>query len=227
MKSTMNSKSLRIIGKPRLVPTPSNKTGPPLGATGSETDLTSPEELIRMKALSAQLITLKALSSKDGNRLNSILTQVMTPATLIWTKERVATLLSHYYVNGPEKLQEAVLSDWLAVLLKTPAPPAWALQEACLAWLQRNDNRKPSPGQIRALTNEALYWTYGIRARLTQKEPDRDPENCVPKERLAELSDRLRIGLGKKQNRTVFKTPQNRDNDRDPQCDRAGRHNYL
>ncbi len=78
----------------------------------------------------------------------------LAPADRAQVSARIATLLAHYYVpDMPASLQTAVMSDWLDELAEFPA---WAIQQACRAWLRR-EKRKPSLADIISLCNDAMH----------------------------------------------------------------------
>lgn len=80
----------------------------------------------------------------------------LRPAEPAWIVKRAAVLLAHYFVpNMPADLQTAVAMDWADDLGDLPE---FAIMEACRTWRQRDDAKRPTPGQIRALAWDEIRW---------------------------------------------------------------------
>lgn len=78
----------------------------------------------------------------------------LSPANREWIAARIMTLLSHYYApEMPETLQRAVAQDWVHLLA---GYPRWAIERACMDYLARDTNKRPSPGQIAGLAELAI-----------------------------------------------------------------------
>lgn len=90
------------------------------------------------------------------------------PPSTEWLRGRIVSLLAHYFVaDGDERIMGAVADDWVAAMLVDPAPPQWAVQQACVAYLAGSDaRRRPVPAQIRDLAITAAGWIYKVRSRL-------------------------------------------------------------
>lgn len=135
------------------------------------------------------LVYAPALSTEQVDKLRVTVERVARPAGEEWTRGRLATLLSHYWIDkGPDELKEAVANDWVAIVMGEPCPPDWAINKACLAWLGGKDARKkPLPGEIRAMAIEQMSWVYLIQSRLyLEDHPEAAPWHPMQKYRAIE-----------------------------------------
>lgn len=80
----------------------------------------------------------------------------------------VSRLLGHYWTaDDPPQARQAQIEDWLEDLREFgPAIVA----DACREWRRRDDNRRPTPGQIRAMCNE-VRAAAETRQRLASSKP--------------------------------------------------------
>lgn len=64
----------------------------------------------------------------------------LQPADQLWIARRVGSMLQHFYVAAEVNatLAEDVATDWIVSLRQYPA---WAIQEAVLAWLSENRDK--------------------------------------------------------------------------------------
>lgn len=75
------------------------------------------------------------------------------PCDLQWFKGAIYTLLQHFYTKDlPENVQTAIAQDWMMVLSDMPQ---WAIEKARIDFL-KNNNRRPSPNEIRDLCVKAM-----------------------------------------------------------------------
>ncbi len=110
----------------------------------------------------------------------------LTPASRAYIGQKVATLLSHYFVaDAGVDHQAAIGSDWIEDLEDFPE---WAIDEACLTW-RRGDRRKPTPGDIRTLARQAVepqqmqfnILSHALYPPLSQRGGDWQQLNTLPK----------------------------------------------
>lgn len=88
----------------------------------------------------------------------------LEPASREDVLKQVMVLLAHYFVPGMSvELQSAVAADWAEDIGDFPA---WAITVACRDWRWKDENRKPTPGQIRALCWEQVRGPRKVMERL-------------------------------------------------------------
>lgn len=131
--------------------------------------------LAEAKALCERSISSPKLTSKEADRLRTAITRLTVPVDENWLRGRIATLLSHYFIEDrSDMMNRAVADDWIAAVMIDPCPPAWAINAACVAYLGgSNARRRPMPGDIRDLAFAQMPWL--IKAQFRLKIHD-DPE---------------------------------------------------
>jgi hypothetical protein len=131
--------------------------------------------LAEAKALCERLVSTPKLTAKDAERLRTAVARLTVPVDEEWLAGRIATLLSHYFIEDrSEGLARAVADDWIAAVMGDPCPPAWAINAGCIAYIGGpNARRRPMPGEIRDLAFGQMPWL--IKAQFRLKIHD-DPE---------------------------------------------------
>lgn len=100
---------------------------------------------------------------------------VLMPATSDWITARVVALRSHYYLpDMPKAVHKAMLADWIKALA---AFPKWAIEEACQAWINEQEDKKPTPAAIRKLAASAIAEVSETRDRLNAVLALEQPQN--------------------------------------------------
>lgn len=145
----------------------------------------TPDIARRMMSCSQVFSARRAESQSEADQADIAVAYLGRAAPIDWVAGRVATLLSHYFVaSQDERVAAAVAEDWCETL---HGYPAWAIANACLWWMSRENPRKhckPLPGDIqeRAHIEEAPLRAARTILRLGILEP-------TPKREVVQIED--------------------------------------
>ena len=176
-------------------PTQQNLIGQPHGEFGFVSPITSraptPDDATRAMVFWRELGGRGLKLPKDRETAGEICEFLSRPAPSEWVSGRIAGLLAHYFMQSDPDLNKMVFDDWILVLEKYPA---WAIKNACIAYLAADKKRgKPTPGMIAELAAEqfSIVWTLKAEIQKFDKSPPQLPKPEQTAEQRAEIAARL------------------------------------